>query len=100
MCIIVAQTVEEPNFIMFFVGNNHFFKTQQHFFLMTAHLACILVLMKIDDLNACSFYEIEAEREQWSLRELRRQAGEAYLGICNSANRCYIKTKAFTTSFL
>lgn len=67
---------------------------------MTAHLACILVLMKIDDLNACIFYEIEAEREQWSLRELRRQAGEAYLGICNSANRCYIKTKAFTTSFL
>lgn len=32
-----------------------------------------LLLMKIDDLNARSFYEIEAEREQWSLRELRRQ---------------------------
>lgn len=32
-----------------------------------------LLLMKIDDLNARRFYEIEAEREQWSLRELRRQ---------------------------
>ena len=99
MCIIVAQTVEEPNFIIFFVAITISLRLNS-IFLMTAHLACILVLMKIDDLNACSFYEIEAEREQWSLRELRRQAGEAYLGICNSANGCYIKTKAFTTSFL
>lgn len=32
-----------------------------------------LLLMKIDDINARRFYEIEAKREHWSLRELRRQ---------------------------
>jgi len=36
-----------------------------------------LVLLNVDDLNARSFYEIEAAKQQWSVRQLQRQIGSS-----------------------
>ena len=36
-----------------------------------------LVLMRIDDAEARSFYEIEATQQNWSVRQLRRQVGSS-----------------------
>lgn len=36
-----------------------------------------LILMRIDDINARSFYEIEATQQQWSVKQLSRQVGSS-----------------------
>ena len=36
-----------------------------------------LVLMRVDDVNARSFYEIECAQQQWSVRQLSRQVGSS-----------------------
>lgn len=35
------------------------------------------ILMRIDNPDASSFYEIEATQQQWSVRQLRRQVGSS-----------------------
>lgn len=39
-------------------------------------LVAYLVLLRIQDDHARSFYEIEAARESWSVRELRSREGD------------------------
>ena len=47
-----------------------------------------LVLMRVDDPNARSFYEIECTREMWSVRQLRRQVGSSlYERLALSRNK-------------
>ena len=36
-----------------------------------------LVLMRVEDINARSFYEIECAQQQWSVRQLSRQVGSS-----------------------
>ena len=47
-----------------------------------------LVLLRVEDSNARSFYEIECAREMWSVRQLRRQVGSSlYERLALSRNR-------------
>ena len=47
-----------------------------------------LVLMRIEDIEARSFYEIECTQQQWSVEELRRQVGSSlYERLALSRNK-------------
>lgn len=47
-----------------------------------------LVLMRIENIEARSFYEIEATQQQWSVEELRRQVGSSlYERLALSRNK-------------
>ena len=47
---------------------------QLHFILSWSHY---LVLMRVENPQARSFYEIECARQQWSVRQLQRQVGSS-----------------------
>ncbi len=58
---------------------------QPHFTLSWSHY---LVLMRVSDPNARSFYEIESAREMWSVRQLSRQIGSSlYERLALSRNK-------------
>ena len=51
-----------------------------------------LILMRIENINARNFYEIEAIQNNWSLRELKRQVNSAlYERLVLSKNKEKVK---------
>lgn len=62
------------------VTNNYEIQTEKgkqclpNFMLPWSHY---LVLMRVDNPEARSFYEIEAQKQQWSVRQLQRQIGSS-----------------------
>ena len=58
---------------------------QPHFTLSWSHY---LILMRIENVDARSFYEIECAREMWSVRQLSRQVGSSlYERLALSRNK-------------
>ena len=54
-----------------------------------------LILMRIEDLNARNFYEVEAIENNWSLRELKRQVNSAlYERLVLSKDKTEVKELA------
>lgn len=72
---IVATTLPQlENNVNMKSGNGVATFQRPHFTLSWSHY---LILMRIDDINARSFYEIEATEQQWSVKQLSRQVGSS-----------------------
>lgn len=75
----LEQTIENPE------TPSRISNYQPRFTLSWSHY---LILMRIDDPNARSFYEIECAREMWSVRQLSRQVGSSlYERLALSRNK-------------